>query len=120
MSEIQRLGATPAGVNLGPLDLIPDGKTRNFVIETKAGRFHGFAVRRRAKVYGFVDRCPHTGLPLAKALDDYLTGDGAYVICAWHGALFDAESGLCRAGPCKGQALTRWPLQVVGGAILTA
>ena len=121
MSEpTPRLHATPAGVTLGPLDLIPNGKARSFVLEMRAGRFHGFVVRRGAAVNGYVDRCPHAGLPLAKALDDYLTPSGDLIACGWHSALFDIESGLCKGGPCMGTSLTSWPVEVSDGLIVTA
>jgi nitrite reductase/ring-hydroxylating ferredoxin subunit len=115
-----RLVATPAGVRLGPLDLIADGKARNFVLQMKAGRFHGFVVRRGEGVFGYVDRCPHAGLPLAQTLDDYLTPDGALIACSWHGALFRPEDGVCVGGPCVGQSLTTWPVAVRDGQIVTA
>ncbi|RZM09681.1 MAG: Rieske (2Fe-2S) protein [Sphingomonas sp.] len=115
-----RLSATPAGVRLGPLDGIADGAARNFVLQMKAGRFHGFVVRRGERVFGYVDRCPHAGLPLAQQLDDYLTADGALIACGWHGALFLIEDGLCVGGPCAGQRLTPWPVTVMAGQIVTA
>ena len=117
---MERLTTTPPGVRLGPLDLISDGGARNFVLEMKAGRFHGFVVRRGDRVYGYVDRCPHMGLPLAQQLDAYLTGDGRLIQCSWHGALFRIGDGACVGGPCTGAALTPWPLEVRDGAIFTA
>lgn len=116
----ERLTATPPGVVLGPLDLIAEGKARNFVIEMKAGRFHGFIVRTGESVTGYVDRCPHLGLPLAQVLDDYLTPDGARIACSWHGALFDRADGRCVGGPCPGTTLTPWPVRVDQGRIVTA
>jgi nitrite reductase/ring-hydroxylating ferredoxin subunit len=120
MDEIARLTATPAGIRLGALDLIADGKARNFVIELRAGRFHGFVVRQGGEVRGFVDRCPHMGLPLAKTLDEYLSDDGSLIQCDWLGALFDIASGACVGGPCPGTRLTPWPVQLTDGAIVTA
>jgi len=115
-----RLAATPAGVRLGVLDLVPDGGARNFVLQMKAGRFHGFVVRRGAAVHGYVDRCPHMGLPLAQELDRYLTPDGGLIACSWHAALFRVEDGACVGGPCAGARLTPWPVTVEGGTIVTA
>ncbi|MBB4084733.1 Rieske (2Fe-2S) protein [Sphingomonas carotinifaciens] len=115
-----RLTATPAGVRLGPLDTIADGAARNFVLQMRAGRFHGFIVRRGDAVHGYVDRCPHMGLPLAQALDAYLTPDGIHIACSWHGAVFAVENGLCLGGPCTGQRLTPWPVTVTDGQIVTA
>ena len=117
MSE--RLGATPAGVTLCPLDAIADGAARNFVLQMRAGRFHGFVVRRGEAVHGYVDRCPHAGVPLARSLDDYLTPDGGLIACSWHGALFEIAGGACVGGPCIGQSLTAWPVAVRGGRIVT-
>ena len=116
----ERLSATPAGVVLGPLDTIADGKARNFVLQMKAGRFHGFVVRKGDAVHGYVDRCPHAGVPLTQTLDDYLTPSGALIACNWHGALFTIDAGLCVGGPCVGQRLTRWPVAVIDGSIVTA
>jgi len=115
-----RAAATPPGVALGPLDAIPDGTARNFVLQLRAGRFHGFVVRRGSQAFGYVDRCPHAGLPLAQKLDDYLTPDGALVRCDWHGALFRVEDGVCVAGPCAGARLSPWPVEVADGLIRTA
>ena len=115
-----RVFATPAGVKLGPLDQIADGKARNFVLQLRAGRFHGFVVRRSGEVHGYVDRCPHFGLPLAQELDQYLTPDGALIACSWHGALFTIEDGACAGGPCFGQRLQAWPVAVLDGMVVTA
>ena len=120
MDDTPRLTATPPGVKLLPLAGLADGAARNFVLEMRAGRFHGFVVRKGNVVRGYVDRCPHMGLPLAQALDDYLTNDARLIACSWHGALFDVDSGACVGGPCVGSALTPWPVAVVDGWITTA
>jgi nitrite reductase/ring-hydroxylating ferredoxin subunit len=115
-----RVQRTPPGVQLCPLDWINDGASRNFVLQMRNGRFHGFVLRRGDRVVGYADRCPHQGLPLAQKLDDYLTPNGKYLICSWHGALFDPEDGRCVGGPCVGAGLTPWPVEVRDGAIFTA
>ena len=120
MSSGERLTETPPGVRLAGLTDIADGAARNFVLQMKAGRFHGFVVRRGEQVHGYLDRCPHMGLPLAQELDRYLTPDGSLILCSWHGALFDVTSGRCAGGPCAGAALTSWPVEIVDGVIRTA
>ena len=115
-----RVFATPAGVKLGSLDQIADGAARNYVLQLRAGRFHGFVVRRGGEVFGYVDRCPHMGLPLAQKLDEYLTPDCALIACSWHSALFEIDTGACVGGPCTGARLTPWPVAVRDGAIVTA
>lgn len=114
------LSETPPGVKLGALDLIPDGTARNFVLEMKAGRFHGFVVRQGGTVHGYVDRCAHMALPLAQQLDQYLTPDGSLIQCSWHGALYRIEDGRCVGGPCTGARLQPWPVTVADGTITTA
>jgi nitrite reductase/ring-hydroxylating ferredoxin subunit len=115
-----RLTATPPGIALGELALIADPGARGFVIQLRAGRFHGFVVRNGDTVNGYVDRCPHAGLPLAKQLDDYLTPDAAMIQCSWHGALFSREDGRCVGGPCPGASLTPWAVLVRDRVIFTA
>ena len=115
-----RVYATPAGVKLGPKDLIAPDSARNFVLEIGGTHFHGFVVRKADDYYGYVDRCPHAGLPLAQELDDYLTPQADLISCSWHGALFRISSGQCVGGPCAGQSLTVWPVRIEGGYIVTA
>lgn len=119
MSEARRLTETPAGVRIGALEDIADGESRNFVLEMKAGRFHGFVVRRGQGVAGYLDRCPHAGVPLTHELDQYLTPDKRYIQCRWHGALFGIDDGVCVAGPCVGARLGAWPVEVRDGEIFT-
>jgi nitrite reductase/ring-hydroxylating ferredoxin subunit len=116
----RRVFKTPSGVKLCTLDMIPDRAARNFVLEIGDARFHGFVVRLGEEVRGYVDRCPHAGLPLAQKLDDYMTPDGAMIACSWHGALFSPDTGDCLGGPCAGQKLTPWPVAVSGLFIQTA
>ena len=114
-----QLLATPPDVTLGPLTLIPDNTARNFVLEMRAGRFHGFVVRQGDGVRGYVDLCAHMALPLTNKLDDYLTPDGSHIQCSWHGALYRIEDGECVGGPCKGARLKAWPVTVSDGMIVT-
>ena len=115
----RRLTSTPAGVPLATLDAIPDGTARNFVLQMRSGRFHGFVVRQGGDVHGYVDRCPHAGMPLAQRLDDYLTPSGDLIACGWHGALFTIDGGVCVGGPCVGQRLIPWAVEVSAGTIVT-
>lgn len=119
-AALGRVWETRAGVGLGPLDLIPDGKARSYVLQIGDKRFHGFVVRRGEAVFGYVDRCPHAGLPLAQELDRYLTPDGDLIMCSWHGAVFSVEEGACVGGPCVGARLTPWPVEAREGRIVTA
>lgn len=120
MSRTNRLSQAPAGVRLCAFDDLKQGAARNFVLQMKAGRFHGFVVRRGDEVFGYVDRCPHAGLPLARKLDEYLTPDGGHIVCSWHGAMFRIDDGACLGGPCSGQSLQVWPVTLESDWVVTA
>jgi nitrite reductase/ring-hydroxylating ferredoxin subunit len=116
----ERVWKTPAGVPLCALDALPNPGARNFVLQIREAYFHGFVVRKGDQVFGYVDRCPHAGFPLAQELDRYLTRDGDLIMCSWHGALFRPHDGLCVGGPCGGARLTPWPVEVADGVVRTA
>jgi len=116
----KRVFTTPAGVRLGPLDLIAPDSARNFVLQVEDAYFHGFVVHKNGAFHGYVDRCPHTFLPLAQQLDDYLTPQADMISCSWHGALFRIADGLCVGGPCAGKNLTPWPVTVRDDGLFTA
>lgn len=118
-----RIYTTPPGIRLAPLADIADGAARGFRVQLSAGRFDGVAVRTGDTVTGYVDLCPHAGVPLAGAPDAYQVhrvSTGALIACCWHGALFQVDDGICISGPCKGQRLEAWPLRVMRGMIVTA
>jgi nitrite reductase/ring-hydroxylating ferredoxin subunit len=120
MTDAERLTSTRAGIALCRLDDIADPGARNIVVEIGGRRFFGFVVRHGGELHGYVDRCPHQGLPLAQVLDDYLTPDGGLIACSWHGALFRPGDGACVGGPCIGARLAPWPVTVAGGMVVTA
>jgi nitrite reductase/ring-hydroxylating ferredoxin subunit len=120
MSDLAKVYETPAGVPLCTLATLADPGARNFVLQIREAYFHGFVVRKGDRVFGYVDRCPHAGLPLAHELDNYLTRDGTLIQCFWHGALFEIEDGACKGGPCAGAWLKPWPVEVKDGMIRTA
>lgn len=109
-----------AGTVLCRLDEIPDPGAKGFSFWTGAMMFRGFVVRRGEKVMGWVDRCPHVGVPLTLGDDRYLTRDGAHLLCVNHGALFRVEDGVCTAGPCVGRNLAPWPVTVAEDEVRVA
>ena len=84
MTLLPKVFETPAGVALCTLDTLADPGARNFVLQIREAYFHGFVVRKGGEVYGYVDRCPHAGFPLAQELDRYLTRDGELKIGRAH------------------------------------
>ena len=113
--------ARPApGVRLCGLDEIGDPGAKGFRFRAGDALFAGFVVRRGALVAGYVDRCPHASWPLAALDDRFLTRSSEHILCSGHGALFALDDGACVAGPCTGERLAAWPIELRGGALFTA
>jgi len=94
--------------------------SRAFTIGTGDWPLRGFVVRDGAQVRGYVNSCPHSRYPLNLTPHEFLTPDGALILCRFHGALFERLTGFCVAGPCAGLSLRAVPLQVVAGFVLLA
>jgi nitrite reductase/ring-hydroxylating ferredoxin subunit len=98
------------------LEDIPDGNSKGF--PGPPGAFLGlFAVRRGARVWVYVNSCPHIGLPLDPAPDRFLDGKRQLIVCSAHGARFRVEDGMCLSGPCQGEALEAVPVRIADGAV---
>ena len=82
--------------------------------------FAGFVLRLGERAIGYIDSCPHVGWPLAFLGDLYLTRAKDKILCSGHGALFRLEDGVCVVGPCAGDRLADWPVEVVDGTVVTA
>jgi nitrite reductase/ring-hydroxylating ferredoxin subunit len=110
----------PAGTVLCALAEIPDPGSKGFVFREGERMFLGFVVRKDGALIGYVDSCPHAGSPMANPLGRYLTREGDLILCAAHGALFRIGDGLATSGPCAGDRLTPWPVEVAGDRVVTA
>lgn len=100
------------------LEEIPEGGCRGFTVGGGDWPLRGLLTRVRGTVHAFVNRCPHAGHPLNLRPHDFLTPDGALLVCRSHGALFDKTSGLSVAGPCAGRSLVRVAVEVSSGYVL--
>ena len=79
-----------------------------------------FVIRRGDDVFGYINACPHVGVPLDFRPHRFLTPDKSYILCSTHGALFGIETGLCARGPCRGDSLEKLPVEVSAGWIRLA
>jgi nitrite reductase/ring-hydroxylating ferredoxin subunit len=96
------------------LDEIEDGEGRGFLLGEGLDRLDVLVVRDGTRAYGYVNACPHVGTPLDWIPDDFMSEDGAHILCHTHGALFRIADGYCVAGPCAGDRLTALPLEIDG------
>jgi nitrite reductase/ring-hydroxylating ferredoxin subunit len=107
------LSGNPARPPAGP-------GAKSFRFRAEAAMFAGVVVRVGEEIRGYVDSCPHAGWPLSALDDRYLTRDHRHILCAGHGALFRPLDGECVAGPCFGERLSPWPVEVREGRVVTA
>jgi len=77
-----------------------------------------FIVRHQGQIHAFVNRCPHRGVSLEWQENTFLNFDKNLIQCASHGALFTIADGLCVAGPCQGQSLTKVNHKIVNDQVL--
>jgi nitrite reductase/ring-hydroxylating ferredoxin subunit len=108
------------GTVICKLDDLPVHGAKGFVWRLTTAIFQGFIVRDDDVLHGYVDRCPHAGWPMSVLPDRYLTKDGSFVLCSSHGALFEKDTGKCIAGPCIGDRLEAWPVEVHGDEVRAA
>lgn len=100
------------------LDEIADPGSRGFSVVIGGHVESIFLIRKGRAVFGYRNRCPHTGSPLDWMPDQFLNLGKDHIQCATHAALFRIEDGLCVAGPCLGDALTALPVAVDRGEIV--
>jgi len=79
-----------------------------------------FAVRRGQSVQVFRNSCPHIGAPLNLIPGQFLDLEKEYIQCSTHGALFEIDSGLCVAGPCRNQSLKAKSCALINGEVYLA
>ncbi|MDB5479806.1 MAG: 2Fe-2S ferredoxin [Caulobacteraceae bacterium] len=108
------------GTPLCALAELRDPGARGFMFREGEALFLGFVTRAGGTVAGWVDHCPHAGMPLAIVPNRYLTREGDLILCASHGALFRPADGHCVGGPCAGKTLTPWPVRIEGDQLVTA
>lgn len=92
---------------------LPDGQTRGFFIDG----LELVIARRGAKLYAYLNRCPHRGTTLDWLPDRFMSADSQHLQCATHGALFRIEDGVCLRGPCLGESLTAQRIECVDGDV---
>lgn len=100
------------------LEEIPEGEGLGFTLGEGERRRYIFVVRQGARVFGYVNSCPHIGTPLDMVPDRFMTADKRHILCMTHGARFRVYDGYCFAGPCQGRSLAKLELALEGGEVL--
>lgn len=96
---------------------LPDPGSARFAFDGDS-HGHGLCVVRRGEaVYGYLNRCPHTGGPLDWQPGVFLSLDRQFIQCSTHGARFRVADGFCVSGPCAGASLRRAPVRLNGDKV---
>ncbi len=96
---------------------IGGNKSAGFTVKTNDGRCGLILIRLDDEIFCYLNSCPHIGTPLEIQPDRFLNQTGEYILCSTHGALFQIEDGLCIAGPCVNEKLTRVEIEVHNNSI---
>ena len=104
--------ALAQGIPLIPLESLAPDSARGLEVRLGDETLPLILVRHREGVSAFRNRCPHAGTPLDWMPDAFFNLEGTHLQCATHAALFDPVSGACVAGPCAGDGLETFPVEV--------
>lgn len=74
--------------------------------------------RHGEQVYAWHNVCPHQGRALNFAPNRFLFTPDGQLMCAAHGAVFEADTGLCVGGPCRGASLRGVAVAVQNGDVV--
>ena len=96
------------------------GQTRVFSFPTAYGEMQGFVIRHNGDLKAYENKCRHWPIPLDYGDADFYFGSVDRIVCKTHGAMYDPATGECDSGPCAGQFLTTFPLELQGNdAVVT-
>ena len=107
-----------AGRVVAKVDEVAPGSVKKFWLICQQYRVDGFLINDQGNFFAYVNRCRHMTTPLDFIRDEFLSEDRRYLMCYTHGALYEPATGLCIAGPCKGESLYPLPLVVDSGEVL--
>ncbi len=110
-------GAPEPGTVLGPADAITETQSGVFTFGLDVVQFEMFVLCHHGKLVAYVNHCPHVQSPLDWKPGEFLNKDRTYILCTMHGAEFEIATGRCVDGPCRGEYLTRVPIEVQGGMV---
>ncbi len=75
-------------------------------------------VRSGETVRAYINVCPHQGRPLCLPSGKTLVSEGRFLVCPFHGASFDIETGACVGGPAGKAGLKPVPVAVKEGQVV--
>jgi nitrite reductase/ring-hydroxylating ferredoxin subunit len=106
-------------IRVCPLAAVPDGSVRMLeVVGADLKPLRLLVLREAERVWGYENRCPHFGVPLAAKEQQLIFEPGVSLTCNTHYARFRWRDGVCDRGDCEGEALTAVALSVSAGWVV--
>ncbi|MBL8385688.1 MAG: Rieske 2Fe-2S domain-containing protein [Burkholderiales bacterium] len=110
--------AGPPRVICAGADLRDGGRGVRFEIARDGRAVQAFAVRCGGLARAYVNRCTHVAVELDWQPGVFYDAAGLYLLCSMHGASYDAATGACVGGPCRGRGLEPLAVREEDGRIL--
>lgn len=93
------------------------GQTKKFLLPCGPSEVEAFVVNHRGSLRAYINRCRHVPMTMDWVENQFLTEDGAYILCSTHGACFRPDTGECVDGPPLGKFLIPVPLDIADGLV---
>ena len=104
------------GTVLKSLDAIPDpGGAPADIAQPPV-----IVVRSGGTVKAYLNVCPHQGRPLCLPSGKTLVSEGRFLVCPFHGASFDIETGAAAGGPVGETGLKPVAVRIQDGQVVAA
>ena len=99
-------------------DALEDPGSAAFVVDGPQGPLSLMVVRSGPLLRGYVNACPHIGVPLDWVPGRFLDREKRVILCSAHGASFRLDDGFCIGGPCAGKSLNPVRLVLKDGSVV--
>lgn len=76
-----------------------------------------FIVKMDGQLHAYKNICPHIQINLEYNPDQFLNDEKNFIQCSNHNALFEIDTGTCIAGPCSGQSLQKFDIQIINDEV---
>ena len=91
------------------------GEGVRFELAHRGGAVPAFVLRVDGRPVAYLNQCAHVPVELDWNPGRFLDDTGTVIVCATHGAVYDAADGSCVGGPCRGRGLRPLPCRETDG-----
>ena len=118
MADSRGAGVPSHGVRLcASADLVERGRAQGFDVLHRGQPARAFVLRHGGRVVAYLNRCAHRAAEMDWLEGEFLDASKAVIVCALHGAEYEASSGKCVAGPCGRGRLTALIVEEQAGGV---